>query len=598
MLAAAAALAAAGLATARPGDASRLDACGLPDARPLWLEFGGGPVPSDVRKIFSRPGVVVATTGPVLATRFRNAGAMVAYFELKLPAYVGTPTAPADPAGVPAAADRLYDLALATTVCPFPRIALNELNGPAPPSPWPPEVATYRANVLALVQRLKERGARPALFVHGNPTFAGEAAAWWRQVGAVSDVVYEAYSRATTLDRLGRILGPRRVRLGMRSVVRKLVAVGVPRQRIGMALGFQSKIGTFGREGLQPTSSWLRAVKWQALGARQVALDERLDAIWSWGWGVFSRDGADGDKPLAACVYLWARDPSLCDAPAVAAAAGTAFDRNRLEGLIAVPEGITCISAAGKLPTADVKALRRVLGTPDPALDVAFARQVLRRRVPVAVGDVLAAEQEAIVRGFAGSVPDFLAALTERGFTRAMAREAIADALRRVRIAELAAGEATPTTATLWVADTLKAAVATATCLRDALPGTGDFPATDQRDVSVPPLLAAVPFLLDDREPPAVPLGIAATLAGPRVLVDWADSPEADLAGYLVSQGPTQTGPWELLTLQPMPRSEASSTAPAAGATTWFRVEAVDLSGNRSTPTLLGVPGPALPVAQ
>ena len=103
------------LATARPGTAARLDQCGLPDERPLWLEFGGGSVPSDVRKVFSRPGVVVATAGTVLSTRYRNACANLAYFELKLPSYVVTPAVPGDPAGIAAAADPLYHLAVQAT---------------------------------------------------------------------------------------------------------------------------------------------------------------------------------------------------------------------------------------------------------------------------------------------------------------------------------------------------------------------------------------------------------------------------------------------------------------------------------------------------
>lgn len=587
-VAAACALAAAalGLALAGSSGAARLDACGLPDGRPLWLDYGGGPVPSEVRKVFSRPGVVVATSGTVLPNRFRNAGAQTVYFELKLPQYVGTPAQPADPASVTAAADRLYDLAQAATACPFPRIALNELLGPAAPSPWSAEVAAYRGNVLALVQRLRERGARPALFVHGNPSFGGDAAPWWRAVGAAADVVYEAYYRATTLDRLGRILGPRRVRLGIRSVVRKLVTAGVPRERIGIALGFQSRIGTFGREGLQPTSSWLRVVKWQALAAQQVAVDTGFDSVWSWGWGVLSGDGKDPDKPLAACVYLWSRDPDLCDAPAAATAAGTTLDANRLEGLIAVPDGVTCISAAGKLPTASLPPLRRILGTPDAALDVAFARQVLRRAMPVASVDVLAAEQAAVDRAFGSSVPAYLAALQERGVTRAGAREAIADGLRRQLVADaIARGEATGTVAT-WIADSLSAAVATATCARDVLPGSGDFPASDQRDVSVPPTLAALPFLFDDVNPPALPTGLAVSVSGGRVVLDWDDGVEPDLAGYLVSRGPGQAGPWEPLDLQPRPRSRAFDTVPAPGTIEWYRIVAVDLSGNTGPPLL------------
>ena len=37
-------------------------------------------------------------------------------------------------------------------------------------------------------------------------------------------------------------------------------------------------------------------------------------SVWSWGWGTFDSSGADADKAVAACTYLWTRDPVLCDA--------------------------------------------------------------------------------------------------------------------------------------------------------------------------------------------------------------------------------------------------------------------------------------------
>ena len=94
-------------------------------------------------------------------------------------------------------------------------------------------MAAYRANVLALLRGLASRGARPALLVHGNPAVGGEAATWWREVGKVADVVYEAYYRATNISKLGRIVGPRRMRLGMRSIIRKFASAGVPREPSG-----------------------------------------------------------------------------------------------------------------------------------------------------------------------------------------------------------------------------------------------------------------------------------------------------------------------------------------------------------------------------
>ena len=50
----------------------------------------------------------------------------------------------------------------------------------------------------------------------------------------------------------------------------------------------------------------------------QVAQDEGVSTIWSWGWANFGPQSVDPDKPAAACVYLWSRDQTLCDGPGAA----------------------------------------------------------------------------------------------------------------------------------------------------------------------------------------------------------------------------------------------------------------------------------------
>src|SRR5438132_5701064 len=158
--------------SARPATPSA--ACGLPDARPLWIDYGGGAVPPAVREALARPGVVLAASGSALPQSYRAKGAATTYFVLHLPALVAEPSKPADPASIQAAADRLFQLAVDSTACQTPWIALNELLAPQAPTPWTPTNAQYRANVLALVQRLAERGAQPALLVHGDPNVQGD----------------------------------------------------------------------------------------------------------------------------------------------------------------------------------------------------------------------------------------------------------------------------------------------------------------------------------------------------------------------------------------------------------------------------------------
>src|SRR6266511_4146375 len=85
---------------------------------------------------------------------------------------------------------------------------------------------------------------------------------------------------------------------------------------------------------------WLETIKWQALAARQVASELRFPTIWSWGWGEWGGGSVDPDKPAAACVYLWTRNPSLCDGPK---AAGPGFNTSRTDGQINLPSGVQCI---------------------------------------------------------------------------------------------------------------------------------------------------------------------------------------------------------------------------------------------------------------
>jgi hypothetical protein len=91
--------------------------CGLPDERPLWIEFGAGSVPPEVRAVFARPGVVVAGSGTALPSEFRAKGAATTFITLNLPRYVGAPNAPADPATVRPEADELYAQAVESTAC-------------------------------------------------------------------------------------------------------------------------------------------------------------------------------------------------------------------------------------------------------------------------------------------------------------------------------------------------------------------------------------------------------------------------------------------------------------------------------------------------
>ena len=109
--------------------------------------------------------------------------------------------------------------------------------------------------------------------------------------------------------------------------------------RIGIMIGFQTGPGTGGREGLEPRSRWFSVAKWHALAVRQVAHELGLAHVWSWGWAQRDARSNDPDKTYAACVWLWARDARLCDAPALL---GEELDVDRTTGQLSdLPPGTT-----------------------------------------------------------------------------------------------------------------------------------------------------------------------------------------------------------------------------------------------------------------
>ena len=100
----------------------------LASTGPLPVEFSDGSV-AFRQAVFGRPGVTVASTGVPVAKALRDAGAATGYWEMNLQNLVGTPGAPADPANMDAVAAAEVQKAQASTACPNPLIALNELLG-------------------------------------------------------------------------------------------------------------------------------------------------------------------------------------------------------------------------------------------------------------------------------------------------------------------------------------------------------------------------------------------------------------------------------------------------------------------------------------
>ena len=405
--------------------------CGLPETPTTWIDFADSSV-TFWRDRFARPGVVVATGGPGLASEARAAGAGTVHWDMYLRKRIGTPSDPADPALVEKRADALFDYAVQVSGCQTPLIALNELWGSSLPTPLTPSAERYRADVLHFVSRLSERGGRPALLVSSEPFTGGDAAAWWRSVAAVSDLVLEKYANANLIWREGPVDGSRRLRVRYRQSVAKLLALGIPPSRIGLMIGFQTGPGAGGREGLRPRSRWFDVTKWQALAAREIAREFKLSHVWSWGWAQRDARSNDPDKTYAACVWLWSRDASLCDAPGLL---GKELDPDVRIGQLNLSAGTRCVYGTTPLTASSVAALAKVTRDREVALTALVVRAIERERARVSPGDALALEQRIVRLRFDGSGSAYRAALAEAGASVSVGRAILGDELRSREVA-------------------------------------------------------------------------------------------------------------------------------------------------------------------
>ena len=407
-------------------------ACGLPAAGPLWIDYAGHDAP-----IVPKSGMVLAvSSGTVVPAQMRAAGAATILFDLHLNDRVGTTSAPVDPATIELKAKKLFDFAVQVTGCATPLIAENELFGAQTPTPWSATNAQYRANVLLLLQDLAALGATPAITIANPPYTGGEAADWWREAAKAAILIRQVYFTSPGpkgLIALGPARASRSMRKGMRSLVTHFGAIGIPASRVALELQFQSAPGQGGRQGLQPTSAWLEFVKLEALAARQVAADTKIEGVWSWGWPSFSVAGVDPDKPAAACVYLWTRDPKLCDGPAVA---GAGFNTSRTEGQLELPDGVRCTFGTPTITRNDVGRVAALTGDLSSAATALLQRLVLRAEQPLDTQTVLAAERAIVRDSFGASLTRYRAAFAAAHVTQADARAIIADRLARDRVKE------------------------------------------------------------------------------------------------------------------------------------------------------------------
>lgn len=403
--------------------------CGLPPTQPVWMEFGWQ-IPQ-FNAILGKPGIAVGVGSGNYGAQMRATGAATVYFDLNFRNRVGTTTAPADPSLIPGRVQSFFTYAQQQTGCSNPVIALNELSGPGLVTPWSDNNAQYRADVLAFVQGLAAKGAYPVLLLPSKPYMGGDALVWWQQVAQVAELVREAYVPAPATWKLGPVLGNRNLREFYRQAVADFTGNGIPASRVGLMISFATTRGFGGRNGLQPASAWYQVAKWQALAAKQVAAETGIASVWSWGWGEWNAAEQDPDKPYAMCAWLWARSPTLCDAPK----AIPDFDSSLTEGQLSVlPAGAQCLVGKQVLSNAAIDQLAALTGDRETAYSALYERLVESAAYPVSTSSVLAAEKAVIRQEFRGSRALYNAALARAHATVPEARAILADQLRRARV--------------------------------------------------------------------------------------------------------------------------------------------------------------------
>lgn len=94
--------------------------------------------------------------------------------------------------------------------------------------------------------------------------------------------------------------------------------------------------------------------------------------------------------------------------------------------------------------------------------------------------------------------------------------------------------------------------------------------------------------------PPATPLELSALSRNDGILLDWLDNNESDLAGYNVYRSDSASGTFTKLNSSLLTASTYLDTGAPRNKVSYYRVEAVDTSGNKSGPATANATRPSL----
>lgn len=98
-----------------------------------------------------------------------------------------------------------------------------------------------------------------------------------------------------------------------------------------------------------------------------------------------------------------------------------------------------------------------------------------------------------------------------------------------------------------------------------------------------------------DTAAPAAPTQLTATGSSSGTALDWADNTEPDLFGYNVYRATTAGGTYGLLTASPVTTSGYADPSAPGGATSYYRITAVDAAGNESPAATVSAARPVAP---
>jgi serine protease len=98
-----------------------------------------------------------------------------------------------------------------------------------------------------------------------------------------------------------------------------------------------------------------------------------------------------------------------------------------------------------------------------------------------------------------------------------------------------------------------------------------------------------------DVTPPAAPTGLTVAAGNATVALDWSNNTESDLAGYTVYRSTSAGGPFAALNASLLVASAYTDNAVTNGTTYYYRVTAVDTSGNESSNSSTASATPSAP---